>query len=226
MADKNIDPEETADTSTLQKKRARRRLVGAAALALLAVIVLPMVMDHEPRPATQDIQVRIPSQDTVAPAKKAVAAKPVEVVPAPVSADAKPTANVPVAEAKPPEVAVAKPEAKPEPKPEPKVEAKAEVKTDNKAELARAERALNGASSEQWLLQLGAYQDSGNVKALQAKIKELGYASYTEKVDTPAGVRIRVRAGPFASQAAAAAAQARLKKIGAGGPPGGVIAKK
>lgn len=45
------------------KKRARRRLVGAVALALLAVIVLPMVMDDEPRTGSQDIQVRIPSRD-------------------------------------------------------------------------------------------------------------------------------------------------------------------
>jgi DedD protein len=45
------------------KKRARRRLVGASALALLAAIVLPMVMEHEPRQVGQDIQVRIPSQE-------------------------------------------------------------------------------------------------------------------------------------------------------------------
>ena len=37
------------------KKRARRRLVGAAALALLAAVVLPMVMDHEPRQPAQDV---------------------------------------------------------------------------------------------------------------------------------------------------------------------------
>lgn len=45
------------------KKRARRRLVGSAALALAAAIVLPMVMDHEPRPPSQDVQIRIPSQE-------------------------------------------------------------------------------------------------------------------------------------------------------------------
>lgn len=45
------------------KKRARRRLVGSAALALAAVIVLPMVMDHEPRQTAPDVQIRIPSQE-------------------------------------------------------------------------------------------------------------------------------------------------------------------
>ena len=50
------------DAQTDLKKRARRRLVGAAALALLAVIVLPMIMDPEPKPVGEDIQVRIPSE--------------------------------------------------------------------------------------------------------------------------------------------------------------------
>ena len=41
------------------KKRARRRLVGSAALALAAAIVLPMVMDHEPRQTVQDVEIRL-----------------------------------------------------------------------------------------------------------------------------------------------------------------------
>ena len=58
------------------KKRARRRLVGAAAFALTAAIILPMVMDHEPRPLTQDIQIRIPSPDGPAPRSAPKAADP------------------------------------------------------------------------------------------------------------------------------------------------------
>lgn len=45
------------------KKRARRRLVGAVALAGLAAVVLPIVMDHEPKPAAPDVEIRIPGQD-------------------------------------------------------------------------------------------------------------------------------------------------------------------
>ncbi len=52
------------DNDSLElKKRSRRRLVGGAALALLAAIVLPMVMDQEPSPPAQDIQVTIPDRD-------------------------------------------------------------------------------------------------------------------------------------------------------------------
>ena len=50
------------DVTQLQR-RARRRLVGAIALVVLAVIVLPIVFDKEPRPISQDLVIQIPSQD-------------------------------------------------------------------------------------------------------------------------------------------------------------------
>ncbi len=52
------------DSQIDNKKRARRRLVGAVALALLAATVFPMVMDHEPRSVGQDIDIRIPGQSS------------------------------------------------------------------------------------------------------------------------------------------------------------------
>lgn len=228
-----------APDSDLQlKKRARRRLVGAVALALLAAIVLPMVMDHEPRPTQQDIQVRIPSQDagnfTARVLPGAPTATPLPPVAEMKRPEAKPEPRLEEAEAAAPAPAP-KPELKPEPKPAPKPELKPDAKS---AETLRAEQILAGGDAPkaetaksdpangQWVLQLGAYAEQGNVKVLQGKIKELGYPSYTEKVSTPQGERIRVRAGPFSSKAAAEKAQAKLKQIGAGGPPGGVLAAK
>ncbi len=46
------------------RRRARRRLVGAVALALLAVVVLPMVFDSEPRPLGDQVEIHIPDQNT------------------------------------------------------------------------------------------------------------------------------------------------------------------
>ena len=56
---------ETPDPQLQLKKRARRRLVGAVAFAGLAAVVLPMVMDEEPKQQVQDVQIRIPGQDQV-----------------------------------------------------------------------------------------------------------------------------------------------------------------
>jgi len=222
------------------KKRARRRLVGAIALALLAVIVLPMVMDQEPRPLTQDIQIRIPSQDTSAvstlarsvtgkpaPTPLPAVAKPVDATPsappatAPVAAAqpvVSPTVNPAVKPEKPP-VASAKPES---PKSDPASTAKPPKASESPPEKA-AEPPPN---KEQWVVQLGAYQDPANVKSMQSRLKGIGLPSFTEKVDTPQGPRTRVRSGPFPSREAAEKAQAQLKKLAIGAPAGGVVAQK
>ncbi|WP_332848203.1 SPOR domain-containing protein [Massilia sp. S19_KUP03_FR1] len=62
-----------------EKKRARRRLVGAIALALAAAIGIPMLLDSEPKPLNGDIAIQIPSKETAAPL-------PVPAAPAPVDA--------------------------------------------------------------------------------------------------------------------------------------------
>jgi DedD protein len=54
--------EQQQDVETL-KRRGRRRLVGAIALVLAAVIVLPMLFDPEPRPVAPPVSVRIPGED-------------------------------------------------------------------------------------------------------------------------------------------------------------------
>jgi len=54
--------QEKQDVETL-KRRGRRRLVGAVALVLAAVIVLPMVFDPEPRGTPSAVSVRIPGED-------------------------------------------------------------------------------------------------------------------------------------------------------------------
>jgi len=51
-----------------EKKRARRRLVGAIALALASAVGLPMLLDSAPpKPLPGDIAIEIPSKDKAAP---------------------------------------------------------------------------------------------------------------------------------------------------------------
>ena len=75
-----------SDEELQLKKRARRRLVGAIAMVLLAVIFLPMVLDKEPKPVGQDIAIRIPSQENTPfhpqTAVPASVPKPVQAAPA------------------------------------------------------------------------------------------------------------------------------------------------
>jgi cell division septation protein DedD len=54
--------QEQQNVETL-KKRGRRRLVGAVALVLLGVVVLPMVFDPEPKSTLPPVSVRIPGEN-------------------------------------------------------------------------------------------------------------------------------------------------------------------
>lgn len=56
-----------ADPVLPEKKRARRRLVGAIALALAVAVGLPMLLDSEPKPLAGDIAIEIPSKDKAGP---------------------------------------------------------------------------------------------------------------------------------------------------------------
>lgn len=90
---KSAMDDDAADPVLPEKKRARRRLIGAVALVLAAVIGLPMVLDSEPKPLAQDIDIRIPSKDHAAQPRRLPAAEaldPDEQILAPVDAVAEP----------------------------------------------------------------------------------------------------------------------------------------
>lgn len=80
--------EEQQDVETL-KRRGRRRLVGAVALVLLAVIVLPMVFDPEPKSTQTPVTVRIPAENEAPPFAPKAAPAP---APKPPAKESAPTA--------------------------------------------------------------------------------------------------------------------------------------
>ena len=64
-----------------EKKRARRRLVGAVALVLAVIIGVPMILDSEPKPLPDDLTIEIPSKaQQTSPAPSPITKKP-EVAP-------------------------------------------------------------------------------------------------------------------------------------------------
>lgn len=144
-----------ADPILPEKKRARRRLVGAIALALAAAVGLPMLLDSEPKPLGADIAINIPSKDKAAPLPVPAAetvdsgeeiVEPIDVAtedtvqqaPAPAvaapPADPAPLRTLDTTRAAP---AVAKTEPKPEPViPAPQREARTETPAPKAADLA------------------------------------------------------------------------------------------
>jgi DedD protein len=209
------------------KKRARRRLVGAVALALLAAVVLPMMMDEEPHPSIQDIQISIPDRDAAgsprraAPASESASAPVAVAVPEDdeaVTAE-KPAAEAPAAAAQPSRPAVSPaPSVSAAPRPaEPRAAAPAaETRTARTAadEEARVRALIEGKGQpvlgDSYVLQIGAFSDAAKAGRLVDDLRARGFQAYTER----AGSVTRVRVGPVAGRVAADTVAARLKAAG------------
>lgn len=201
------------------RRRGRRRLVGAIALVLLAVIVLPMVFDSEPRQGAPAVSVRIPSEDDAG-----FSPKPAPRIPNAPKPSAAPEIQKPVAAPK----AEAKPDEKQQ-KPAPKAEAKPEEKPatpatakapPQEAEQQRAQAAIRG---EQFIVPVAALANADKIKELVARLNEAKLPYYTEPVATAQGQVTRVRVGPFDDRAAAEKAAERLKTLGL--KPGSVVTR-
>lgn len=223
---------DSPDVQLQLKKRARRRLIGAIAIAGLAAVVLPMVMDEEPKQQIQDVQIVIPGQDQAPFAPKvgkpnaAVVAREKAVAPAVAEVPANRPTEKPAE--KTVDKAADKQAEKPAEKPVEKKTEKAPEKAGRvdapspKAVEKSAEKPAKAADSKahdngQYLILIGAFSNPANVKQLQSKIGELGIKVITEPLDSPEGKKTRVRAGPFASREAADKALDKLKRIGVGG---------
>jgi DedD protein len=181
------------------KRKARRRLVGAVALMLIVIVVLPMVLDSEPKPAGQDIDLRIPSPDQAGAFTPAVVAKPS----VPASSVLALPASAPVAD-------VVKPDAKPEVKPATQPVAKPETaKTKPTAEKSAPVKAAD-SKAESYVAQVGAYTHEDSAKKVLADLKKWSFKAYSEKADN----KVRVRVGPYAERDKAEKVLKLLEKHG------------
>ncbi|MDH2918755.1 MAG: SPOR domain-containing protein [Sideroxydans sp.] len=211
----------TDEELTLRRKL-RRRLIGASVLVLTLVVVLPMLLDSEPKATGQDIELRIPASDKVgefvpgvpsveqadapmsgvnAAASGVVATSERAVVASPTAVVAAPLASLPItrkvadpAVAAPPEVN--KPEVK-----------KSAVKIPEAKPLSKP--AVEKSVSS-FVAQVGAYSNADTAQQQLTQLKDWHFKAYTEKV----GDKTRVRVGPYASREQAEQVRALLEKHG------------
>jgi DedD protein len=223
--------------------RARRRLAGAVALVLAAVIVLPMVLDSEPVPLTDNIPIQIPEQDTdfkpvlSAPqtvestppivAKESVQPPPLAAttaLPSKVGAVDSPGVGEPNSPTPTPKLTV---------KPEQKLEAQEEAPSGIKqADAARSDdgalalallegRQSPAATSKSrparghFVLQVASYAAQAEAQGRRDQLHEAGVTNaFVEPAAIGGKQQYRLRVGPFPSREAAQAAQARLRTLG------------
>ncbi|KVT44977.1 SPOR domain-containing protein [Burkholderia ubonensis] len=226
------------DPTLPEKQRARRRLVGAIALVVAAVIVLPMVLDSHPKPVTDDIAIDIPNRPAhhAAPSRDEDASD----VQAGVAHDeplASETAATAIAGAATDAARdAAKPAAKPDtatttasvaPKPAPAPAAPAQPARPAAPKPAPAPAAVANAddggdaatpsspAGARFAVQLGAFKDDATARSWATKLKSAGVPAYVEhRKQADGSTATLLRAGPFADRAAASAAIAKVREAG------------
>jgi DedD protein len=205
--------EQTDDELNLRRK-ARRRLIGAVALTLAVVVILPMVLDSAPKSTGKDIDLSIPAPDKVGEFVPRVAVSEVAVTlplagsavvssPAPLAAPAIAT-PIQIPDAAKPIVAPSQQKkAVPSKAPSPHKPSESQKSTETSS-------ADKPASAEGYVAQVGAFSNPDTAKQELKKLKKWGFKAYTEK----AGDKIRVRVGPYPDRDKAEKAGRLLEKHG------------
>jgi DedD protein len=238
------EAQEPLDPALPEKRRARRRLIGAIALVLAAIIGLPMIFDSEPKPFSDEIAIQSPARDAPVTRQSAPSLPPLELSPptnrvvekpsAPIAPDAavavpKIDTPAPVVKNNAAEPVQAEKEVKKEvaPKESSKentkeiTKEKAKDKASNKTDSAKQSDSKNTKSNRdlpiRYVLQVAAVENKAKADDMQEKLKKAGIKSYTQKIPTSAGDRIRIRVGPFVNKEEAEKMRARLRKLGLNG---------
>ena len=179
--------QQTEDELNLRRK-ARRRLIGAIALTLAVVVLLPMVLDSEPKSTGSNIDLSIPDPD------KAGAFVPEVAIPGAQT----PSADSTVANGSTPAVSVPD-----------KVKPDALKKPDN-VKPGKVKPAESVPAGSGYVAQVGAYANADTAQEEFKKLKQWGFKAYTEKV----GPNIRVRVGPYPDRDKAEKVAKLLEKHG------------
>jgi DedD protein len=191
------------------RKRARRRLVGAITLVTAAIVVLPMVLDSTPERRSQEIDIRIPSEDGAGEFTPGVA--PTMEPPA-ITASQKPTVESPQEEqgGLTPKSQAKSSQIKPEPQ-------KPVTATVGRGADSTTETGSTKATpaAELFVVQLGAFSDPAKARQQQQSLISKDTSKvYTETLKGDKGEITRVRVGPFRTREEADTARERLKKLG------------
>ena len=200
------------------RRRARRRLVGAVALTLLAVVVLPMLFNPEPKPLGPGVDIRIPDQSTpFEPRMTTPEIQPPEVERNPAAqppagqapGEAPPVTFAPAVSPAPPVTPPRQPPPAPGTKPLPSA---AKPPTQAATAERKPASAADSFAARGYFLQLGAFSSEANARQLADKARAAGFDVVVQAV----GGQVRVRMGPYAERKEALEMQARLRAQGFG----------
>jgi DedD protein len=182
--------QQTDDELNLRRK-SRRRLIGAVALTLAVVVILPMVLDSEPNISGKDIELSIPDANRTGKFAPRVDVSDVTLPPSGSAVAAPGTAKSSAEPGQQKKGTTVKTQPAPQ----------KSAQTGNTAKAAIAEG---------FAAQVGAYSNQDTATQELKKLKQWGFRAYTEKV----GDNMRVRVGPYPDREKAEKAGRQLEKHG------------
>src|ERR1700694_2825864 len=194
---------EAADPAVEElKRRARRRLVGAIVLALAAAVILPLLLESDPKPLGDDVSIQIPPIDSGKFITPLSPGKGADGKAAPDRAGPSTSAKAaPVADRAEPTVIPANPEPQ-----KPAASASKSEAGDTRPNVV--------SPAGGFVVQLAAFADAKAAPALASKLKTSGFPAYTETLKTQQGTMRRVRVGPYPTREVADAELAKLNAAG------------
>lgn len=185
----------------LMDRALKERVIGAAVLVVIAVLVVPVFLDGPSMEAEIITEsVSLPGQNEQSRSTQKIVlerdrSKPVPASSNNTSADTEVAASTPkktqqLAEAKP-VAATAKSQTKP-----------------------AGGKVPNDSPTGMWAVQLGSFSNQANAERLAADLRKKGYAAFLSKLQTDSGALHRVRIGPQNNRDSAEAIAVKLNSAG------------
>lgn len=178
----------------------KERIIGAAVLVIIAVLVVPVFLDGP------DDGAEIISESVTLPGQNNQERKQLTIV-----LDRDRTEPVPTAEAPVPTV-----QKQPAPEKEQAAVQKPQEKTAPATTPDRTVAATTTAESStgMWAVQLGSFSSKKNAEGLAADLRKQGFAAFLSGLKTDSGALHRVRIGPQKDRDSAETVAAKLSSAG------------
>jgi len=196
----------------MMERALKERIIGAAVLVVVVVLVVPVFLDGPPREkeivstsvplpgqSEQKVQTVVLDRDRKDPVPAATSNDKVSESPAPQPAavieDEKP-AVVPVAPEKQAEASTKPPQ------------------TVNEEPEPTTTQAVARSATGMWAVQLGSFSNQQNADRLASDLRKQGFAAFLSQASAESGQLHRVRIGPQKDRQSAEAMAERLRKAG------------
>ena len=183
----------------LLRKRARRRLVGSVVLVIIAIVFLPMILEHVPEHEKKEIEIIMFSENVLDKSSEVISQNMIDEDT--VLASIKPNIRSNTLK----EVI---------------------IKSEQLTEEAGSKEDFESVSKdkeliktiEKYVVQLGAFSDSTKAKDQQRSLETNGISkAYTEMIKNANTEVTRVRVGPFSTRDEAESEQIKIRLLGING---------